>query len=628
VLKLDKVGRHDNFFSLGGHSLLAVGLVNSLKQKNIELSITDVFRYPTIEAVAAQINLSDVPVPPDKAQSIREGNTETPLFLTHEGTGQILYIGRLAPHIHPEIPIYGLPARPEDESQLRTVEGMAARMVQMIRSIQPVGPYRIAGWSFGGILAYEIATQLIGADQEIEFLGLIDTNHVNPVDIPRSRIADFTEREALLTFLRVSSDQDEEKLTTIDAIEAVSETIDLMTLVQKCRGASLFPNFLSGLTNTQIRTWLARARLMSLAGVQYFAQRIPIIVHIFSAQEGREANQDRGWGSLLPENQLSIVPIPGTHHSMMNGRNIQLLGRALSQAIRERAAQPIKLVEKNYLPLFSLQTGRNARSRPLICIPGAGASGTSFMELSICLDEPRSIYGIQPRGLESALVPHSTVSSASEFYLESIMKLFPEEPINLLGHSFGGWVVFDLAQRLIEIGREITSLIIIDSDPPQNQENLIREYSQTEVCTEFIDLLEQVLGHSLNVKDSDFDSRSEVAQIGFLHNILIREGIMPRRSDPDALRGSFRTFAMALRSNYTPSRPYYMGSVQLVLANDLGLRRNVNRERHGHIVETWRRWAPNLVYLSAPGNHTTLLKQPHVRVLAQLLRLDQDPKTK
>jgi len=53
---------------------------------------------------------------------------------------------------------------------------MAARLVEIIRTVQPVGPYRFAGWSLGGVLAYEVATQLIGQDQMVEFVGLIDAD--------------------------------------------------------------------------------------------------------------------------------------------------------------------------------------------------------------------------------------------------------------------------------------------------------------------------------------------------------------------------------------------------------------------------------------------------------------------
>ena len=63
---------------------------------------------------------------------------------------------------------------PEGEAPLHTVGAMAARHLRQILQVQPQGPYRIAGWSFGGVLAHEIAAQLLARGERVEFLGLID----------------------------------------------------------------------------------------------------------------------------------------------------------------------------------------------------------------------------------------------------------------------------------------------------------------------------------------------------------------------------------------------------------------------------------------------------------------------
>ena len=89
-------------------------------------------------------------------------------------SGEMLYGPLLVPHLAPGFPVYGLAAPRFSEMPLRTIQAMATRMIRMIRTVQPEGPYRIAGWSWGGILAYEIATQLIGDDALVEFLGNLD----------------------------------------------------------------------------------------------------------------------------------------------------------------------------------------------------------------------------------------------------------------------------------------------------------------------------------------------------------------------------------------------------------------------------------------------------------------------
>ena len=106
---------------------------------------------------------------------IRGTGTQRPLFLIHDIHGQVAYGAALLQHIDVDVPAYGLLGVAPDEELPHTVEALARRCILLLRALQPDGPYRVAGLSFGGILAYEIAVQLIGEDQEVEFLGLIDS---------------------------------------------------------------------------------------------------------------------------------------------------------------------------------------------------------------------------------------------------------------------------------------------------------------------------------------------------------------------------------------------------------------------------------------------------------------------
>jgi len=255
---------------------------------------------------------------------------------------------------------------------------------------------------------------------------------------------------------------------------------------------------------------------------------------------------------------------------------------------------------------------------PLICIPGAGDSITSFIALSTSLDVPSPIYGLQPRGLDGILIPHSTVSSASEFYLRAIEKIHPNLPINLLGHSFGGWVAFDMAQRFLEYGRDVASLVILDSDPPDTQCAPPREYNQIDVMAKMIDLFEQIIGHSLDLNRSQLASTSPAAQIAMLNNRLMEEELMPHHSESDVLQAILRTFSAALRTHYEPNR-IYSGPLHLLLADNDKMDQDANQRQHELIAAGWRRWAPNLVWTRVPGNHVTMLKPPNVFDLAQRL---------
>jgi amino acid adenylation domain-containing protein len=174
ALGLDRVGRHDDFFEKGGDSLLILRVINLLARTGREITVTEMFNHPTIESLAKSINATSAGVAHAGASLVR-GGTQTPLFLTHDGCGDVMYCYVLARYLPASWPVYALPSPPPGQPQLRTVSAMAARMIDLIRQVRPAGPYRLAGWSFGGLLAYEIARQLLDRGEEVEFLGLIDT---------------------------------------------------------------------------------------------------------------------------------------------------------------------------------------------------------------------------------------------------------------------------------------------------------------------------------------------------------------------------------------------------------------------------------------------------------------------
>jgi arthrofactin-type cyclic lipopeptide synthetase C len=563
VLNLERVGRRDDFFKLGGHSLATLRVVNLLSQAGINILATDIFSYPQLHSLAARITSENGRAFADTAIPVRKAGTETPLFLTHEGAGELLYLQALAPHIDGNIPIYGLPAWLLDQAPLRTVEAMATRMVRMIRAVQPVGPYRIAGWSVGGVLAYEVAAQLIGADQQVEFLGLFDTNP---------------------PFENEEPDQPQ--------------------------APELSP---------EQRRFQIRSRAFYEAQRDFSVQKLPIPVHLFAAQENTGIDRVRGWANLVPPNLLRRIPVPGTHFSMMQSPNIEILGRAVSQAIHNATTLQAQTPEQSYSPLVTLQYG-NSRLFPVFCVPGAGANVSSFVDLAGCLAN-RHVHGLQPRGLDGALLPHSTVEAASECYLRAILDIHPFQPLHLLGHSFGGWIAFELARRLQKAGHTVASLTIVDSDVPDDDPAAAREYTSIEALISWIKIFEKLLDHPLAISQAELETLDEAAQRRLLHRRLVKEGLMPRNSDPEFLCGPLRTFATAVRAVYKPNE-IYPGPIQLVLADDPKLDEAANLQKYKETTEGWKRWAPNLVCTRSHGNHMTVLKPLHVHDVARLI---QDP---
>jgi thioesterase domain-containing protein len=584
-------------------------------KENIPILVLDLLLQSTAESPSAKATLEAKQSPADRAICVREGS-ETPLFFVHDGAGELTYVPLLASHINSEIPIYGLPAQSAQETAKRTMEVMAMRMVRMIRAVQPGGPYRLAGWSFGGVLAYEIATQLIGADEKVEFIGLLDSTYLAGIKDPVGPIPKFNEKDLLVSIIEHYPilNQDGKVQSAVSELQSSSAAMDFTTIVRRLQEMSLAPESWKHLPVAQIQQSLTRVHSCMVANSGYSAQRIPVPVDLFVSDDN-PSTPLRGWNAALPSARICVKQIPGTHLSMLASPNVEMLGQSLTQAMRAVPTPSKNAGEKDYAPLAVLQTGQRTML-PLFCVPGAGASIGSFVELTTHL-KSWPMYGFEPRGLDGTMLPHSAVPAAAQSYLRALRGVYPNGPVQLFGHSFGGWVVFEMANRLVEAGRDVSLLTILDSWVPED-DAITREYSHIEAIMDWIDIFEMLLERSLGVTDKDLESRNEKARMELLHSRLVNAGLMPRRSKPEELYGSVHTFAMSLRTHYKPDKQY-MGPVQLVLVDDSRLDHAANRQRHEIAVQGWKRWAPNLIYLKAPGNHMTALKSPHVLDLARFI---------
>jgi thioesterase domain-containing protein len=541
-----------------------------------------------------------------RAIPLRAAGTQRPLFLAHEGTGSVAYAHLLLPHLDPELPLYALPAASAPEPQLCTVEGMATRMARMIRQVQPAGPYRLAGWAFGGILAYEVAAQLIGQDQPVEFVGMIDTRHpAGTRAAPEDPAADHA---LLLRILRMGEGGEGSAGPESHEEPAGGET-GLEALVAKGR-----------VTAAHAAEMRERLRASRHALREYYPQPVPVPVRLFAARQGPGPDPRRGWQALLPDASLRVTPVPGTHPSMLEGDSLRSLGEALSREIGQAGASRTALPEDGYAPLVTLRFGKGGGA-PLFCVPGAGASVAGLAELSGYLDPTRPVHAFQPRGLDGDMVPHSTVQAAAELYLRSLGQVHPTGPVHLLGHSFGGWVVFEMAGRLRAAGRTVGSLTILDSEVPDEDGAGIEEHDNRGALLELVDIFEHAAERSLEIGPDDVAPLDEDGRLKLLHERLVGIGLMPRRSSHEVLRGSFRSFATCLRTTYTPAETW-PDPLHLVLLSDPRRDEETNQRQFAEAVRGWKRWAPNLVFSRGAGNHVTALKSPHVRSLAS--RLDAD----
>lgn len=173
LLGLPMVGLDENFFDLGGESLLAVRLMGMIEHEmGLRLPVVELFRAPTLRQLAQAIQEKQpAPLPWTPLVCFQTGQG-TPLFILHNQMSA-MYLAR---ELRGPWPVYGLePAGLEVGSEPDTsVEQMAERYLAAMRTVQPTGPYRLAGFCAGGVVAYEAACQLRAAGQTVELVLELD----------------------------------------------------------------------------------------------------------------------------------------------------------------------------------------------------------------------------------------------------------------------------------------------------------------------------------------------------------------------------------------------------------------------------------------------------------------------
>ncbi|NID11383.1 non-ribosomal peptide synthetase [Fibrivirga algicola] len=183
VLSRDRIGLDDNFFELGGHSLMAVQLMARLQEKTgRRLPLASLFEYPTIRTLAALVREDDKPVSWESLVPIKPTGTRQPLYIVHGAGLNVLLFNAVAQNLHPDQPVYGLQAKGLNgvDEPLRSIESMAAHYNEEIIKHNPSGPYSLSGFSFGGIVAFEMARQLTEQGRKVALVALFDAGAYDP----------------------------------------------------------------------------------------------------------------------------------------------------------------------------------------------------------------------------------------------------------------------------------------------------------------------------------------------------------------------------------------------------------------------------------------------------------------
>jgi acetoacetyl-CoA synthetase len=319
VLGIAPIGLDDNFFDLGGTSLKALSVLQELSDHfGRELPQSTLLEAPTITTMAALCR--DMSVDDYSALVLlTPGSGGQPLFLVHGVFGEVFEFQQLAARLRHEGPVYAIRARGLDTRQEphTRVDEMATYYLEHVRRAQPHGPYNLIGFSFGGLIVFEMAQQLRAAGEEIHFLGLLDAD-LHEACLPLRHRLPFQLKE----FVRRGFGAARAPRTKIlpFVLELVKRVIPALPYERKPLN---FPPLL-------LRVQRSAAQALK----DYRPAPYPDEATFFRAEVRRSGYCDPlpVWFRVV-EGGLTVFPVPGGHAEILHEPQVKELAEALAGAL-------------------------------------------------------------------------------------------------------------------------------------------------------------------------------------------------------------------------------------------------------------------------------------------------------
>lgn len=320
VLNVRPVGATDNFFDLGGHSLLGLRVSALIYGKfGHDLPLSAFFDGGTVEHLASLIR-NRTETHSSHLVTLQSGGSRRPIFFIHPIGGGVVCYAYLARHLGAEQPVYALQSLEKDDPHTQ-VEAMAASYIEAMREAQPQGPYLLGGWSFGAYVAFEMASQLQRAGEEVKLLAILD-NGAPGIDGDVAKDDPFSGEDpvALARILESFSNLKEPLPLDEDYLRQLAPDEQILYIMEKAKKARIMPQ---EITLHQVKRSLHNFRSRTEAARNYAPQVYAGKVTLFRCTETRledkeilEADPMWGW-SLVSSEPVELQVVAGSHESMV-----------------------------------------------------------------------------------------------------------------------------------------------------------------------------------------------------------------------------------------------------------------------------------------------------------------------
>ena len=327
TLNIPRISVRANFFSLGAGSLAALRLITKMNRVfAMELGLASLISASTIESVAELIRRRLAPNTSSSLVPLQPGGTNPPLYIVHGVGGNVVNFYGLALRMGADQPVYGIQSQAlvANQPALLHLKDMATHYIEDIRRVQPHGPYKLLGYSFGGTVVLEMAHQLRRMGEEVAMLGMIDSKSKD-YEEALSRLATMQSR----INRRVNRFKGNAgRLAWQERAKYIWEKITTRAIRFACMAAA-------NLNIRRVPAFMSSAYDINYVAVLNYRLRAydgKLVLFRASEQDGRRGPHDLGWGPVFHQG-VEIHDLPGDHERIFLEPNIDRLAESLRAAL-------------------------------------------------------------------------------------------------------------------------------------------------------------------------------------------------------------------------------------------------------------------------------------------------------
>ncbi|MEN3033097.1 thioesterase domain-containing protein, partial [Chromobacterium amazonense] len=261
--------------------------------------------------------------------------------------------------------------------------------------------------------------------------------------------------------------------------------------------------------------------------------------------------------------------------------------------------------------LVSLSRQRNAP--PLFFAPGAGGYVSYLYELAAELPNAFSVWGMALPG------DADSVEAMATALIADIRRVQPYGPYRLGGHSFGGWVAFEIARQLAEQGEAVDWVAVVDSLPPgPAAQSRKQDWQGGRWVAEIGNSFARLADAELVFDEGEFDALDDARRVEHLRERLVEAGAVPEALGLPEFAARVRAFIAHSLTDYTPATPY-AGALHLIVAADRD--GEAGAPDTAALIDGWRAAASGAATaVRLAGDHISIMRRPFVNGLAAALR--------